>query len=235
MYSSEEMPIAPAGLAFTSPKLGFPGSFRFWYRPSTVSFRNLFAVSVRSELGTVIATAYRVTGYLGQHDFCWSDPENCLKLLVKTHAHRHSRVALEDLVKPLGQEWLICNAPSEKHAISCKDTEFLVSLRASNGTLKGLTGVYFASNGRGSVKIGKSGRCLFARVQQIQIASPDEIKVVAAISTPFADVVERAIHEKHKLSRLRGEWFAMTDEQAIEIAIAHGGMPVQWNTLETHD
>jgi hypothetical protein len=214
-------PHAPAGLKYNR---GF--ETRFWVRPDTASFRRLFAVHFALMFDGVHASAFAVTGYLGAFPFNWHDPQHACQLLVANRTGRHSRQLLGSLLRDGSGEWLLCNQPDSAAAMSCEDAKYVAQRCEHDRQIKGLPGVYFISNGRGAVKIGKSGNCINARFVSLQIANPDTLRVVAVIADPSPDALEAAIHSGLAAKRLRGEWFAMHDDEAIALAKQHGGRAV---------
>lgn len=219
MLVSQQTAIAPAGLKFSEPN-----GFRFWVRPQSASFDGLYAVSVRSEPQGISASAFHVAGYIGDFVFDWSLPEHAMSLVISAVPESRSLRLFKDLAFMYGQDWLLTNAADEHSAISGDDAQFLKLWVHGQFRYKGLKGVYFASNGRGSVKIGKTDSCLLSRLRSLQIASPDELRVVAFVSTPNALQLEAEIHATHQRARIRGEWFAMTDAEAVDAAITFGGI-----------
>lgn len=218
MLISQETNLSPAGLKFSEPR-----GFRFWMRPDCVSFDGLYAVSVVDQQDGIITSAFPVVGYLGNFAFDWNLPEQAMSLVLSVIEGGKSLMTFAQAGSSYGHEWLLCNAESEADAIASKDAEFVRQWLRHNERFKGFKGVYFASNGRGCVKIGKSDNCLLSRLRALQIASPEELRIVAAIPTPNAIEVESRLHKKHKPARIRGEWFAITDDEAIASAEEFGG------------
>jgi hypothetical protein len=218
MLIQQETMDCPAGLKFAEPY-----GFRFWVRPDRVKFRKLYAVSVRHQPSGILTQAFRVVGYAGDFAFNWSVPDHAMTLMVSVSPKTHSLRSFRDIATSYGGVWLLINAENEFNAINCCDAEYIQSWVLSRGMFRSMQGVYFASNGRGSVKIGKTDRCLLSRLRSLQISSPDELRIAAFISTPNASEVEALLHEKYKDVRIRGEWFALTDNQAVEAAAEFGG------------
>lgn len=218
MLASQETPLAPHGLKFSEPT-----GFRFWIRPDSARFDGLFAVSVRDQQDGINVCVFPIVGHIGDFAFDWSNPQHAMSLVASIVPGSHSLRLFADLAPSFGTDWLLCNADDENAALSCEDAVFLRKWVISQGRFRGMQGVYFASNGRGRVKIGKSDRCLLTRLRGLQISSPDELYIVAVVPTPNASEVEELLHKKHNATRIRGEWFAMTDAQAIASAKEFGG------------
>jgi hypothetical protein len=218
MLIQQETPHAPAGLQYAEPH-----GFRFWVRPDAVRFRRLYAVSVKLQPNGVVTQAFRVVGYMGDYMFDWSVPDHAMSLVVAVGRKSHSLHTFRDIARNYGTEWLLCNADTDSAAVASSDADFVRSWVLSRDRFRSMQGVYFASNGRGSVKIGKTDRCLLTRLRALQLSNPDELRVAAFIATPNATQVEAMLHEKHKATRIRGEWFAMTDDEAVTAAKEFGG------------
>ena len=214
----QQTPHAPAGLQFAENY-----QFRFWVRPETASFENLYAVSIRHAPSGIEVKAFPVVGYIGDFVFDWAVPDNAMALVVAVVPQSRSLRLFKDLAQSYGSDWLLCNAGSEADAAASSDAAFVRSWVLSQERYRSLHGVYLASNGRGCVKIGKTDSCLLTRIRSLQLANPDELRVVAFIPTPNASEVEALLHQKHKAVRIRGEWFALSDEAAVETAVAFGG------------
>jgi hypothetical protein len=225
MLAAQEVATAPAGLKYSEPY-----GFRFWIRPQSASFGGLYAVSVRAEPHGIAASAFPVIGYIGDFAFDWSFPDHAMSLVVSVVPGSNSLRMFKDLAgsdglaRGYGRDWLLTNAIDERAAMTCDDASFLKSWVHGQDRLKGLKGVYFASNGRGAIKIGKTDSCLLSRLRSLQISSPDELRVVAFVSTPNALQLEAEFHARHKAVRIRGEWFAMTDREAADSALIFGGI-----------
>jgi hypothetical protein len=218
MLTSQETPLSPAGLKFAEPR-----GFRFWIRPGTVSFDGLFALSVCDQQDGITTSAFPVVGYLGDFAFDWSVPEHAMSLVLGVVPAAASLQKFADVAARYGHEWLFCNAENEAAAIASSDADFVRQWLRHDSRFRGFKGIYFASNGRGCVKIGKSDNCLLSRLKSLQVANPDELRIVAAIPTPNTVEIEARLHQKHGAARLRGEWFAMTDADAVASAEEFGG------------
>jgi len=72
--------------------------------------------------------------------------------------------------------------------------------------------IYFALNERSAaIKIGWCIRDPYERIKVLQVGSPEEIKLVGCI--PKCSVTdEKDLHYAFKDSRIRGEWFSITQE-----------------------
>lgn len=84
--------------------------------------------------------------------------------------------------------------------------------------------LYLMSEGKdGPVKIGISGNP-WARVMELQDGNSKRLHIVKAWSHPSRDVVlkrERFLHHFCRLNRLVGEWFDLSEAEAL--AIIEGG------------
>lgn len=87
----------------------------------------------------------------------------------------------------------------------------LPGMQSSNPTAPhiraGDSGVYVLRNGP-YYKIGKSHNVEW-RVRQLSVALPQETLHVHTIHTDHPDELERELHERYALKRIRGEWFEL--------------------------
>ena len=123
---------------------------------------------------------------------------------------------------PRLQDWVVVTAESAEDAILHCDVAD-VRHDILNPHPQSFCGVYFASNGNGCVKVGQTTYPLKTRIAQIQAGSPHRLYVCATITTGDRRAIEKDIHKCLADQRLHGEWFAMTDDQAIAIAKQYGG------------
>ena len=214
-------PIAPAGLKYCR---GY--RTRFWIRPESMSFRKLFAVHFTAMSDGVHRTARAVMGFFGDFAFDWNDPAHARELLVQSGASKHSMRLFGSLTDCSSGEWLLTNQPDATAAVTCADAEFVAQHCLHEQAIKGNCGVYFISNGRNAVKVGKSGACIKNRFVTLQTATPDPLQVVAVIADPDPAVLEKRLHAMLESKRIRGEWFAISDEEAVAIAIENGGRAI---------
>ena len=209
---------APAGLKYNR---GYRA--RLWVRPDSLTFRRLFAVHFACLLDGVNRTAFPVVGYLGSFAFDWHDPEHARQLLVVQPSSKHSRQMLGSLLDASDGEWLLCNELDAEAAVACHDSEFVAHHCLRSQSVKGTAGVYFVSNGRNAVKVGKSRNCIDTRFMNLQIANPDPLRIIAVVSGPDPCHLEARLHQLLASKRIRGEWFAISDAEAIALAIENGG------------
>lgn len=76
--------------------------------------------------------------------------------------------------------------------------------------------VYLIQAENGLVKIGKTIN-LQDRFKTIDSLSPISLRLLAAIETKFADEIEDGLHARFEHLRIRGEWFALSGTDIIEI------------------
>lgn len=216
-------PAAPAGLKYSR---GY--RTRFWLRPDSMSFRRLFAVHFMPMPDGIHRNVFSVSGFLGAFAFEWQNPTHARKLLVHNSTGKHSRQLLGTLIDESCGEWLLCNQLDGTAAASCSDADYVAQRCLHMQAITGNSGVYFITNGRNAVKIGKSGSCISHRFVSLQIANPDALRVVAAIADPDPSALESRLHAMLDAKRIRGEWFSLTDAEAIEIAVTHGGRAIDF-------
>jgi hypothetical protein len=211
-------PDAPAGLKYAK---GF--RTRFWLRPESMTFRRLYAVHFAAMADGVDRNAFPVAGYLGSFEFDWGVPQHACKLLVAQSVAKNSLQTFRSLVDESGGEWLLCNKLDEAAAKSCEDAEYVAQRCHHDHSIRGLSGVYFVSNGRGAVKVGNSGACIGNRFVTLQTSTPETLRVVAVIAHPTPRDLESSLHRKLARHKIRGEWFSMTEDEAVAVAVEHGG------------
>jgi hypothetical protein len=221
-------PDAPAGLKFAR---GF--RTRFWLRPDSMSFRRLYAVHFAPMDDAVDRNAFVVSGYLGSFEFNWHASLHACKLLVAHSGVRNSLETFGSLVDQGCGEWLLCNAKDADDAKGCEDSGYVAQRCHYDSAVKGLSGVYFVSNGRGSVKVGNSVSGIGQRFMTLQTATPDRLRVVAVIAHPDPRILEARLHQMLSSKQIRGEWFEMTDEEAVAIAVKNGGRPLSSVSVDT--
>jgi hypothetical protein len=69
----------------------------------------------------------------------------------------------------------------------------------------------------GYCKIGTTRNDPHLRLKQMQTGNPHELTLMAAI--PGGEAVEVALHEEFANKRVRGEWFQLTHDDVISIAL----------------
>jgi hypothetical protein len=126
---------------------------------------------------------------------------------------------------PRLQDWVVVVADSTEDAILHCDVDD-VRHDILNPHPASFCGVYFVSNGNGCVKVGQTTYPLRTRIAQIQAGSPHRLYACATITSGDRRSIEKEIHKSLADRRLHGEWFCMTDQEAIEIARQHGGHAV---------
>lgn len=217
---------APAGLVFKRFS-----DLCYWVRPAEVSFRSLWAVEISADCGQVTAIAMRVAGYHGTFAFDWHDSSHVGNVFVQSH-RPHGLMAVQECIRPR-DVWVFCNAKSRKDARHHPDVSFVASRINAREYCNDLTGVYFISNGRGAIKIGLSDRRMYARLSCLQQANPDQLTVAAVIPAARPEALEHELHLRFAKRRIRNEWFAMTEDEAREVAVQLGGFSLPVSLVDT--
>lgn len=212
---------APAGLKYNR---GY--HTRFWVRPDAITFSSLWAVNFSVTEDGINSTAFRVGGYLGGFVFNWHMPEHATKLLICHDSVSESWQTFGALLNESHGEWLLTNQHDAEAARLCDDAAYVAQKCLHDDAIKDVAGVYFVSNGRGAVKVGNSSRSIGGRFASLQTATPDALRVVAIIPSPKPLGLESQLHALLHAKRIRGEWFAMTDEEAVLLAESRGGTKV---------
>lgn len=186
------------------------------------SYRNVYAVYMCRDGEQLRSEVHRVYGVLG-------NGTHFAGFLIRSQVRKHSLMAISDKfasglsIDAKGGNWVIVESDSHESVLSHEDVELIRSDMMQEKIGQVFCGVYFISNGKGAVKIGQTASNVSLRLAQLQGASPYRLKVCAVIDTPQQKRLERELHVAHKHRRLEGEWFEMTEHEAIEIALSHGG------------
>lgn len=194
----------------------------FGYR----SYRNVYAVWLCREGDTCEQHVHRVYGCLG-------NGKQFDGFLIRSQVRKHALAALSDsYCSGLGDDrrgghWVIVKASSVEDAKKHEDVVSVCEELMEDRSNRVFCGVYFISNGHGAVKIGQTASHVGLRLTQLQAASPYKLTVCALIDTTFQRQLEHQIHVANKSRKMCGEWFSMTDEEAVSIAISHGGRAVK--------
>ena len=76
--------------------------------------------------------------------------------------------------------------------------------------------VYLIQAENGLVKIGKTVD-IRARLKSLDWASPLKLKLLGVIRSQFADEIEDELHAEFQDVRIRGEWFALDEDDVVDI------------------
>jgi hypothetical protein len=188
----------------------------------------MYAVCVQWENANAVVRAVPVVGYLGSRDKRTTTRLGSMSWLMRTedkrvfrtvydHAKRSSMSSASDT------HWFAIKADSELEARRHQDVLFVVSHVSHYQMTHAFRGIYFISNGQGEMKIGRTGSSLATRLAACQTGSPHELYVVAAVEDGDFVKKEKHLHRKYASIHLRGEWFAMNDQTAVQIAKSLGG------------
>lgn len=218
---------APAGLLFKNFR-----SISYWVRPDAVgSFRNLWAIRMTSNCAKITICPHKIVGYHGSFDFDWLDWEHVLKLLIASPI-KNGLLTVEECQAGT-YAWVFCSATSEAQCLEHEDVKFVAYRMCSQYACRDLTGVYFISNGRGSVKIGLSRGRMHERLTSLQLNNPDTLTIIAVIPDACPDALETQLHRTFKDRRIRNEWFRFSDEEARKIAEENGGYCLSEYSVDT--
>lgn len=84
--------------------------------------------------------------------------------------------------------------------------------------------VYLICNASKSVfKIGKTGQSIEKRLKQIQGQHYEKLEVYGFIKATDMDTLERDLHREWAEKRITGEWFTISEDDALSILTTHGG------------
>lgn len=193
-----------------------------WCRSTTYkSYENVYAVNLGMDGDACVMRVHKVVGALANGEsfagFLMPSLNVAGALTVLSHAYN-----VRENETPRLPHWVIVEAGSADDAMTHDDV-LDVKYDIENPHPKSFCGVYFASNGHGCVKVGQTAYPLDTRLAQIQAGSPYRLYVCATIATNDRKSVEKQIHKSLADRRLHGEWFSMTDQEAVAIAVQHGG------------
>jgi len=195
---------------------------KFGYR----SYRNVYGVYMTREGDEFSQEVHRVYGALGNGSQFGG-------FLIRSQVRKHAYAALSDAFciglkskEKRGGHWVIVQAESPDAAIAHQDVADVRDELMQNGPTHSFCGVYFISNSRGAVKIGNTASSIMQRLCTLQSGSAYPLRLVALIHTTSHKKLEAELHKKFKALRLEGEWFRMTEEEAIQVAKDHGGSAV---------
>lgn len=83
-----------------------------------------------------------------------------------------------------------------------------------------------------AIKIGRSSQ-IRKRLGQLQTGNVDELELMGWITPSDDKKVERSLHQKYANHRVRGEWFAISQDDVLhELERASGFIPKNTNTFE---
>jgi hypothetical protein len=88
--------------------------------------------------------------------------------------------------------------------------------KIENPTEKSEGWVYFLKADNGLTKIGRT-KDLDKRMFHFTVKLPYKLEVIHSIKTDYTIQLEKRLHEKYDSFRVRGEWFALSDEHLEEI------------------
>lgn len=191
---------------------------RFGFR----SYKNVYAVWLCREKNECQQQSHRVYGALG-------NGEHFQGFLVRSQVRKHAFAALSDSFacgfkqRHEGGHWVVVEATSPEHSLEHEDVVAVREMLMANEDHSVFCGVYFISNGHGAVKIGQTASNIGLRLSQLQAASAYPLRVCALIDTTSQRKLEHKLHREYKHLLMRGEWFSLTEPEAIEIAIRNGG------------
>ena len=92
--------------------------------------------------------------------------------------------------------------------------------------------LYCIVSGNGLFKLGKTEK-LKERVRQIKSGSPTQCALLFAEEYFDGDEIEKKYHEKYAKKRVRGEWFALSESDLLEIAPNHHGLKLLIADMES--
>lgn len=193
-----------------------------WCRSTKyATYDNLYAVNLGKHNDKCIMRVHRVVGSLANGSAFAGFLIRSLKVDGAFTLLANAYNECESVVPRL-PDWVIVEADSADAAMSHDDV-LDVRHDIMHPHPKAFCGVYFASNGHGCIKVGQTAYPLATRLAQIQAGSPYRLYVCATIASGDRKAIEKQIHRSLADRRLHGEWFSMTDAEAVAIAQQYGG------------
>jgi hypothetical protein len=135
----------------------------------------------------------------------WKDDRAGIEAYVTASGSHHSRYFAADTPLDEIRKWRSITADIHKRKHSDYMPAVSAPPRADNGGY-----VYFAQV-RQYVKIGKA-RDVRQRMEELQTAHPDALRLVAYFRTNFPGRCEAEIMREYAAARVRGEWFRLTPD-----------------------
>ena len=189
------------------------------------SYKNVYAVNIgRTNENTCVVRSHKVVGALANGEVFVGFLVKSLKRRRSLAIVSNSHHAIDDNM-PRCAHWVVVEADSRDAAVAHPDVED-VRHNLLNPFPESFCGVYFVSNGNGCVKVGQTTNTLTSRLAQLQAGSPHRLYVCASIMTDKRKALEKQIHNSLNRRRMHGEWFALSDDEAVAIAREHGGQEV---------
>jgi hypothetical protein len=202
----------------------------FWWTRKKQANGKLFAVCIQKHRDDVEVSALPVVGFLDRRPNNMSDTRaSGMSAIVRSEQDRrvfrtvYGYAKESILMGRADSHWIFLRAENQGDAKNHADVRFILSRIRHYQMTHSFHGIYFISNGHGAVKIGQTGSSLATRLNSLRTGSPHELYVVAAIEHGELSKLERRLHRENRSTHMRGEWFAMDDATAIQIALSHGG------------
>lgn len=145
-----------------------------------------------------------------------------LNELFPAYPLKSDHQAVEKMIKEAEREYIDAHQKEVGELDRSVDPQAINALRR-NGRQKSMI-VYLIRAENGLVKIGKTYD-VAARLQALDIGSPVSLELVYVIETQRADEVEQRLHGIYEAKRVKGEWFALSDEDIQAIIQNHSSAP----------
>lgn len=138
---------------------------------------------------------------------------------IMTEDARHtilSFAATLDVPKGTVQRWIHEGMPVVRFGLSVRINvesalAWVKANRADSVSFSRETAVYIARRGDGAVKIGWSGNV----ARRMRDLEKEGLPVVIVAAWPGKKEVELALHSRFAAHRMKGEWFAITPDEAV--------------------
>lgn len=214
----------------------------FWWRTTEKPpGRRSYAVCIHHSHNAVSVSVLRIVGFLNGRPSGREGRLRTMHLLVRDPDDRRVFKTVFDYVSDLRRgsvpHLFVVRADSEAAAKQHPSVRFVLSTIKHYRMERAFYGIYFISNGHGAIKIGQTGVSLSNRLNSCQVGSPHRLYVVAVVDVGELAKTEKMIHRKYRHLHIRGEWFAMHDDEAVAAAEELGGRRWDRDTLpeDEHD
>lgn len=92
--------------------------------------------------------------------------------------------------------------------------------------------VYVIESSDGLFKIGHSKNNPHKRLIALQIGSPHRLSIAFTLRTPFYVEIERDLHKRYAAKRVRGEWFALEENDFLYMRLLNWSGDIRTDYLE---
>lgn len=130
----------------------------------------------------------------------------------------HYMPDLEDFITDNRLDLAKAHERGKLHLVQALDLKdgMVTSIRLTSGVELADTYVYLIKAANGLVKIGVT-RDINKRFSKIKSGSPIDVELIGSVLTATGRELERRLHQEFEAKRIRGEWFALDDQDVNRI------------------